>query len=61
MEAIERRTGGPVGGPSGGDEPDVAATLGAPPSRCVGLGMLDAVPRWVLPRLARMGVVPSLP
>jgi hypothetical protein len=32
--------------------------LGAPSPRVVGMGLLRAVPRWVLPRLARLGVIP---
>jgi hypothetical protein len=59
MEAMERKTGGPVGDRRDADEPLAVPDLGAPPSRVVGLGMLDAIPRSVVPRLVRMGVLPT--
>jgi hypothetical protein len=61
MEAIERRTGGPVGSQVvRACDPSVEA-LGAAGSWVVGAGMLRSVPRAVLPRLTRMGILPALP
>jgi hypothetical protein len=57
MEAMERKTGGPVGGRPQADDSIAVPDLGAPSSRVVGLGMLDAIPRWVLPRLTRMDIL----
>jgi hypothetical protein len=57
MEELEQRTGGPVG-PRAHERTDAAVeALGAPAAVAVGEGMLRAVPRWVLPRLARLGVL----
>jgi hypothetical protein len=49
MELIERRTGGPVGPRANERDHAAVNALGAPGSVVVGVGMLRAVPRWVLP------------
>jgi hypothetical protein len=59
MEAIELRTGGPVG-PRISEAADArAAALGALPSVIVGAGMLHGLRRWAIPRLGRLGVLPE--
>jgi hypothetical protein len=59
MEAVEARGGGPVAAHScDRGAPEIEA-LGAPSARTSSGGLLRAVPRWVLPRLARMGVLPG--
>jgi hypothetical protein len=58
MQAFERRTGGPVGEQKSATENAPHVSLGAVPGRVTGSGALRAVPRWVLPRLARLGVLP---
>lgn len=55
MEAFERRVGAGANDPR--SEPLEA--LGAPPSGVTAAGLVGAVPRWVLPRLARLGVLPE--
>jgi hypothetical protein len=57
MEAFEERTGLPEGAEEQGDES--TECLGAPPSSVVCAGLVRATERWVLPRLARMGVLPE--
>jgi hypothetical protein len=57
MEAFEERAGLPEGADEQGDES--TELLGAPPSAVVCAGLLRATERWVLPRLARMGVLPE--
>ena len=56
MEAFEER----AADARAREEGDAATTLlGAPPSAVVCAGLLRATERWVLPRLARMGVLPA--
>jgi len=59
MEAFEERAGVPAN--AGADEQADESTelLGAPPSAVVCAGLVRATERWVLPRLARMGVLPE--
>jgi hypothetical protein len=59
MEAFERRTGGPVGEQQTAPANAPLESLGAVPGRVTGAGILRALPKWVLPRLARMGVLPT--
>lgn len=57
MEEMEQKTGGPLGQQCD-QEVAGAADLGAPPTRIIARGLLRSVPRNVLPRLVRLGVVP---
>jgi hypothetical protein len=57
MEAFEHRIV-PGGVRAERGEPSLEA-LGAAPAAVVGAGLIRAVSRWVLPRLARMGVLPE--
>jgi hypothetical protein len=57
MEELEQRTGGPIGPRAHERAESAIEALGAPAAIIVGEGMLRAVPRWVLPRLARLGVL----
>jgi hypothetical protein len=59
MEALEERTGGPVGPRAHEQFAPSVESLGAPAPVVVGRGMLRATERWVLPRLGRMGVLPT--
>ena len=57
MESLEERAGGPLGAlPDVESDPELAA-LGAPAAHVGAAGVLDAVTRWVLPRLVRLGVI----
>jgi len=58
MESVERRGGGTCDGHA----PTVSelAALGAPSAGVGGAGLLRAISRWVLPRLARLGVLPEV-
>jgi hypothetical protein len=57
MEAFERRTGGPVGEQRIPGANASLEALGAVPGRVTGTGIQRAVPKWVLPRLSRLGVL----
>jgi hypothetical protein len=57
MESFEQRAGGRPGArPEVDCAPELAA-LGAPGPRVGAAGVLDAVSRWVLPRLTRLGII----
>jgi hypothetical protein len=57
MLDVERKAGGPVKAFSEERHLPVLESLGTPNPRVVGQGLLRAIPRWVLPRLARLGVI----
>jgi hypothetical protein len=59
MEDFERRTGGPVGDDAAGERCAELEALGVPRGSTTGMGLLRSIPRWVLPRLARLGVLPE--
>jgi hypothetical protein len=59
MEAFEQRAGVPADAHANEQCDVLTALLGAPPSAVVCAGLLRSTERWVLPRLARMGVLPE--
>ncbi|HEY2512467.1 MAG TPA: ferritin-like domain-containing protein [Polyangiaceae bacterium] len=61
MEDVERRAGGPVGARQNDARHEALEALGVPGAATTGAALLKSVPRWVLPRLARLGVIPDLP
>jgi len=59
MEDFERRLGGPVapGDAAAADAADLAVGILSPHESCA--AAVGAVERWVIPALARLGVVPA--
>jgi len=59
MEEVERRAGGPVGALLRDARAPGTEALGVPSAYTTGMGLMRAVPKAVLPRLARLGVLPA--
>jgi hypothetical protein len=59
MQGIERRAGGPIGEDAIDERSEPLEALGVPGARTTVMGLVRAVPRWVLPRLGRLGVLPE--
>lgn len=60
MESFERRVAGAAHAEPEPSRAAVWQALGAPVAGVTAAGLLASVPRWVLPRLARLGVLPEL-
>lgn len=60
MEGFERRVGG-SGSSEAAPRSARLEALGAPSAAVTTAGLLRSVPKWVLPRLARLGVLPGAP
>jgi hypothetical protein len=59
MEGVERRAGGPIGADPGDERSQPLEALGVPGARTTEIGLLRSIRRNVLPRLARLGVLPA--
>jgi hypothetical protein len=58
MESFERRMGGPVSSVPSGKRSQIAEALGLLTPEICCAAMSSSLPRWVLPHLAALGVVP---